>query len=208
MVNESFELPSIYEFIENKKIDKIFEDFLLEASKKQPSIEASTIDEFKLISAIESRNYIGIYYEEPSDEDEKIVKKGFRLCEPYVYGLGYRYKGKRIHRNRAYLRVFVIRDTEYDPLTEPKFKTKRKSASKTKRVPYWRLLRVDRIAELSIIPKKFSTYRELYNPDDKVIASIITSASKDDFPKGESKLKLPKELRDKVREKKKLEDTE
>lgn len=192
-------LPSIYDFVEEKKFDHIFESYVAEAAGRNPVIEdAPTEDE--IIKAIKSRNYIGVYYEEPTDESEEIVKKGFRLIEPYVFGTGYVMNGSILYPDRQYMRVFVIRDTEYDPQTKDKFaNARRKSVSKTKRVPYWRLMRVDRMGSWTKIPKVFSKYRELYTGGtDKHIANIITSLSHDDFPRGESKLRLPRKLRNKV----------
>jgi len=151
-----------------------------------------TIDDIG--DAIINRQYVGIYYE-GSDEDSDIVEPGFRLIEPYVLGRGYSLNKEVRHPNRLYLRAYTIKSTESDPTTRDKFKARLRSVSKTKRVPYWRLFRVDRIRTWETFDKTFSRYRELYNPDDKQMATIIYKIEKEEFPYGQRQLVLPKKLR-------------
>ena len=148
-------------------------------------------DRTKIEKAIKNRNYVGIYYEDPSDPD---VLAAFRLIEPYAYGKGYSYKGKTTHPDTEYLRAFVIKDSSKDNTIKGKF-TRRKSGSKSQRVPYWRLFKVENITDWVNLGKKFSGYREFYNPDDSMISDIFASVSIEEFPKGEQKLKIPRDLR-------------
>lgn len=139
-----------------------------------------------VIKAIRERYYVGIYYEEPNDPD--LVKSGFRLIEPYVYGRGFIHPqtGNISNYQRQYVRAFVVKDTRFDPATKDKKNfVRRKSVSKTNRTPYWRLLRMDRIKAWELIPRKFSQYRPLYNPDDQMIRRIIAKAPYNHFPKGQ-----------------------
>lgn len=188
-------LPSVRKFINESKeeqdIDKLFEDFINEV-RGQPKILKVGATAKEITNAIEDRTYIGIYYNDPNDKE---VLPGFRLIEPYCYGKGYVLKrgGKKkvVYPNREYIRAFVIRDSQYDSqfkLKKTPF-SRRKSASKTKKVPYWRLFRVDRIETWTTMKRKFFTYRELYNPQDKQIAKHIAYLSKDDFPEGSAPTK-------------------
>lgn len=187
-------LESIYDLLENKELDALFRGYLItEAGRNRITDSEPTTDEIS--RAIINRKFVGIYYEDETDE----VLNGFRLIEPYVFGSGYNTSKGPIHEDRKYLRAFVIRDTSKDEAFKNKNNTiKRKSVSLSKHVPYWRLFRVDRISSWYEFPKKFSKFRELYNPDDKHINSIITSLNIDDFPRGEQQIKLTRDLRTKV----------
>jgi hypothetical protein len=170
---------SIYEFIDDsfitEDVNESFLQFINEAVSKRPPTTK------KIIDAITNRNFVGMYYSE-KDASTGIVKDGFRLIEPYVYG-----KNKK--GDREYIRAYVIMDTTKDESAKSTFKTKRKSVSLTKRKPYWRLFRVDRIKDWQTFPWKFSGYRELYTGGtDKHIANIIASSSHNDFKKGEIKV--------------------
>lgn len=146
-----------------------------------------------IIKAIKERKYVGIYYEEKKDHD--LVLKGFRLIEPICFGKGSRSKRKDKktgkygyfvnNTDRKYLRAFVIRDTALDIDTKKQFRTRRKSVSKTKKVPYFRLFRVDRIQSWFTFDFVFSKYRTLYNPKDECMVDIIASLNYDQFPRGE-----------------------
>lgn len=177
-------LPSPEDFIEDSILDKIFTPFVNEA-KSQFSTAKGKPSAEDIKRAINERFYVGIYYEEPNDKN--LVKSGFRLIEPYVYGRGFVAPkiGNISHFQRQYIRAYVIKDTASDAafIDKKKF-TRRKSVSKTNRVPYWRLLRVDRISNWMLIPRKFSRYRHLYNPDDKMINRIICKVEYNQFPKG------------------------
>ncbi len=167
---------SLYEHIDNgfvtKDVDDLYEAYVSEAEsfKRKPT-------DSDIVKAVKNRNFVGIYYEEP--DIEGIVKAGFRLIEPYAYG-------SNKDGSRRYIRAFVIKSTDKDENAKKPFKTKRKSASKTKRLPYWRLFRVDRIQDWQTFPWKFSGYRELYkDTSDKHIANIFAIVPKTSFPKGE-----------------------
>jgi len=172
---------SIYEAIDNsfitEDVEKTFLEYMNEADsfKRPPS-------EKKIIDAINNRNFVGIYYADDNEPEEKI-KSGFRLIEPYVYG--HNEKG-----DVSYIRAYVIADTSKDKQASPKFKTKRRSVSLSTRKPYWRMFRVDRIKDWQSFPWRFSGYRELYTGGtDKHIANIVASSSYPDFKKGEVKVK-------------------
>lgn len=147
----------------------------------------------EIVKAIQGRKYVGIYYEEKKDHN--LVLKGFRLIEPLAYGTGNVTKRKnkktgkfeytKSHPERQYLRAFVIRDTNADADTRKQFKTRRKSVSKTKKIPYFRLFRVDRIQSWFIFDFVFSKYRTLYNPNDECMIKVIASLDYSKFPRGE-----------------------
>ena len=171
---------SIYEFLDRsfitEDLEKTFLEFINEQSFKRPPTEK------KIIDAISNRNFVGIYYSD-DDDSTNIVKNGFRLIEPYVYG-------HNKSGDRSYIRAFVIMDTSRDEQADSKFKTKRKSVSLTNKKPYWRLFRVDRIKDWQTFPWRFSGYRELYTGGtDKHIDNIIASSSYPSFKKGEVKVK-------------------
>jgi len=131
-------------------------------------------------AAIRNRNLIGIYYQDMVDDESKEVMPGFRLIEPYCFGYGYVSKAGVVHRDRAYLRAYVIMDTKKD---DREYSIKRKSKSKSRRVPHWRLFRLDRIETWHNTRKRFHKPRDDYNPYDKGIHDIITSLKPSDFPK-------------------------
>jgi len=167
----------------DKNIDELFESWVNEVASRRAPLSAP--DDKAIIKAINNRFYVGIYYQEEDDESEEIVKKGFRLIEPYVYGKGYRTKSNVIHPDRGYIRAFVIKDTSIDKEIDWTY-SRRKSVSKSKRVPYWRLFRVDRMKQFTIFPKKVLAYRNLYNEKDKQMGKIIAYVPKGEFSKGEN----------------------
>ena len=157
----------------------IFEDFqeYINEAGRNPMIK-STPNEDEIIKAIEKRKYVGIYYKEEGEED-KIVKSGFRLIEPHVYGKGYKKDNNIVNNNTLYLRAYVIMDSEKDSLAKKKFNiekgSRRKSVSLSKHRPYWRLFRVDRIQDWTDLKKTFNKLRPSYNPNDKMLVEIIKS---------------------------------
>jgi len=160
--------------------------------KTLSKIKYGNPQEDQISKAILGRNYVGMYYEEKNDHD--LVLKGFRLIEPICYGVGYRMKRKNkkgkyeyvtANKNKQYLRAFVIRDTGLDSDTKKQFKVRRKSVSKTKRIPYFRMFRVDRIQSWFTFDFVFSKYRTLYNPDDECMFKVIASLDYNQFPRGE-----------------------
>ena len=182
-------LPTIDEFFEEQELDTLFENYMesvpMMEDRRIPA-QAGGPSAAQIRKAVRERQYIGVYYSEPGDTN--LVKSGFRLIEPYVYGRGFKHPktGNISHYNRQYIRAFVIRDSQRDVGTRDKKNfVRRKSVSKTKRVPYWRLMRVDRIQNWEIIGRKFSKFRPLYNPDDQMIRRIITKAQLGSFPRGE-----------------------
>ena len=96
-------------------------------------------------------------------------------------GQGYK-KGDKIsqeHFKDYYLRSFVIKDTVTDSTV--KF-NKPKSVSVSENLPYWRLLRVDRILNLVIIRRRFSFYREGFNGyGDSNIVKKLASVEFNEF---------------------------
>jgi hypothetical protein len=119
----------------------------------------------KLSMAIRDKYYVSVYYQHSNGE------YGFRLIEPYVVGRGY--AGSEEHRNDYYLRCFVIRDSR-DDVNVPFVRNK--SVSVSEKVPYWRLMRVDRMHNINIIKRKRRHYREEYTGGtDKNIVNIINS---------------------------------
>jgi hypothetical protein len=161
-------MDHIKEFSRSTRIPENFVN-ISEVVMAPPSLD-------KIRKAIIERTYVGIYYDAPD------ALPGFRLLEIYCLGRGYMNADGPSHKDRHYIRAFVIRDTSKDPeLTKI---TRRRSVSKSKRVPYWRLFRVDGIKSWMPLNKKFSSYREKYNPDDSKIWEIDTSLDYDQFPKG------------------------
>ena len=135
---------------------------------------------------------MGIYYE----DEEANVLAGFRLIMPLVFGHGY--SPENLHPERGYIRAYVIKDTSNSDFTGNKFSgnLKKKSVSLSKRIPYFRLFRVDRIGAWTDMNKTFSKYPELYNDaGDYHIFNILAQISKDEFPYGEVQLELPRKLR-------------
>ena len=121
----------------------------------------------KISRAIRNRHYCGVFYQHENGE------RGFRLTEPYLVGQGYVHQGNvsREHENDYYLRCFVIKDSVKDKSVRIK---RSKSVSVSNNLPYWRLMRVDRIVSWVTIQRKFSYYREGYTGGtDKNIRSRI-----------------------------------
>jgi hypothetical protein len=175
---------SIYEYIDDFILQRNLE-FLSEAA--MPLLEAvpgifnkPTISVIQ--KAVDNRQYAGIYYEEPSNHRK--VLPAFRVIEPYTLGKGVKYGDKVYHEDRYYLSAYVIMDTDQDPTVKDKFKTKRTSKSLTNRKPYWRMFRVDRIQNWQTFEKIFSGYRELYNPHDTRMGSILAGNGFGSFPTG------------------------
>ena len=163
------------------------------AKPKSTVIKYGNPGDYEIARAVNERRYVGMYYEEKLDQEK--VLKGFRLIEPICFGLGNRMKRKNKKTNkyeyitnnadRKYLRAFVIRDTALDLDTKKQFKTRRKSVSKTKKIPYFRMFRVDRIQSWFAFDFVFSKYRTLYNPKDECMVKIIAALNYEDFPRGE-----------------------
>lgn len=145
---------------------------ILEARGRNPVIQSKPNTD-EIIRAIEQKRYVGFYYEE--EDEEGVVKPGFRVVEPYVYGKGYVWNGRVIHPDREYLRGYVVMSTKSDRNDQLK-KINRKSVSKSNRRPRWRLFRVDRIQSWQIFRFKVPKARNQYNPDDQMIGDIIASA--------------------------------
>lgn len=168
----------LIESLVDGEISEIYESWVSEASR-EGALKTNPTDE-QISKAITNRYYVGIYYRDPDDPNGDDVLKGFRLIEPYVLGEGYRMDGKIYHNNRKYLRAFVIKDTLKD--RDIKWTvSRRKSVSKTQKVPYWRMFRVDRIEQFMVFPKKIIKFREKYNEKDKCMGKIITSIPKSAF---------------------------
>lgn len=169
------------------ELDEAFIEYMNEAKGKPGKVKFGNPSDQDIINAVASRQYVGMYYEEPDDHDE--VLKGFRLIEPICFGQGFKYKkqGNYVisNRNRKYLRAFVIKDSSADVDTKKQFKSRRKSVSKTRTVPYFRLFRVDRIQSWFAFAFVFSKWRTLYNPRDKTMTKIIAALDKSKFPKGQ-----------------------
>lgn len=161
-------LRTISESISDNELQEAFQTFVNEAG---PRDYKPTTDKVK--KAIKGRKYVGIYYEEEGNDK---VLSGFRLIEPYVFGRGYKSAdGVVTHKNEYYLRAFVIKESKKAE-NKQLHKINRKSVSKSRRVPYWRLFKFDRITifeELRfVVPKA----QELFNPDDQMIGKILQVA--------------------------------
>jgi len=175
----------VIEALADNEISEMYESWVNEASR-EGALKTKPTDE-QISKAITDRYYVGIYYKGSDDPSGEEVLKGFRLIEPYVLGQGYKMNGRVYHNNRKYLRAFVIKDTLKDK--EIKWTvSRRKSVSKTQKVPYWRMFRVDRIEQFMVFPKKITKFREKYNEKDKCMGRIITSIPKTAF-KGQSSIK-------------------
>jgi len=157
---------------ENKELDQKFTKYVSEGLLEDKSPTDGTI-----IKAIKERQYIGIYY-----KGDESVLPGFRLLECYCYGRGHKSKKKISNKTTLYLRAYVILDTSKDINTKDKFKTKRKSVSKSMSKPFWRMFRVDRIQNWMPLGKTFSSYRSKYNPNDSSMVKIIASLPLSGFP--------------------------
>lgn len=144
------------------------------------AVFSDTVTQEDIIKAINTRQYLGIYYE-PEDGDS-----GFRLIEPYCLGKGYKVGGKISNPDKLYLRAFVIRDTaKDDKLSGFKFKdSRKKSKSATKKDPYWRTFLVDKISSVVQTGRTFSYYREGYKPNDSHFVEILGALEHGDFPRG------------------------
>lgn len=157
-----------------------FDRYINEAKNyRRPSIA-------QIQRAIENRLYVGMIY--GNDGDPK-VKRGFRLIEPICVGLGYRKPDGGVkNAKEIYLRAYVIFDTDQDPYTETKFKSKWTSVSKTgpENAPTFRLFKGSSIIDWMPFTRKFSRYRPGYNPDDMHIADILSALDYTDFPYGET----------------------
>jgi len=158
-------------------MEDIFESFYkyINEAGRNPVIK-STPNEDEIIKAIENRKYIGIYY---TENNGKSVKSGFRLIEPHVYGKGFQRDETIFNTDTKYLRAYVIMDSEKDTQTSKKFDAskgaRRKSISKSKHRPYWRLFKVENITNWYDLKKTFSKLRPNYNPEDKLLVEIIKS---------------------------------
>jgi hypothetical protein len=176
---------NIYEYIDNyitgKNIEYFSQNIFPILERGVPGVfKKPTISDIK--KAIDNRQYAGMYYAS-NDHDNKVLP-AFRVIEPYTLGKGLKYGDKVYHEDRYYLSAFVIMDTNSDSLTKDKFKTKRVSKSLTNKKPYWRMFRVDRIQNWQAFNKIFSGYRELYNPHDMRMDSILAGNGFNKFPSG------------------------
>lgn len=140
---------------------------LHEDSKESFSREKSVV-----LSAIKNREILGIYYSDVTSSGT--VLAGFRLIEPYAYGVGY--AGSERHKDTEYVRVYVIADTKFYK-NGKKFSMRRKSVSKSNKKGGWRLMRMDRIQDAYSTKKKFNTRRPEYNPNDRQMVSVLVSAT-------------------------------
>jgi len=112
-------------------------------------IITETVARDKINRAIDERDVVTIYYNDPSDE----VLNGYRRCEIWCYG--------RNHYNNDVIRVWILPKSvsksyppgkPYDPLT---FK------------PGWRMMRTDRINSIRRIGLKIKQQRPKFNAQDK-----------------------------------------
>lgn len=152
----------------------LFEQYVAEANGRNPVIEPNPRLS-DITRAIKQRKYVGFYYNEEGDDDNEIVKPGFRLIEPYVFGYGYSHGGEIHHATRGYLRGYLIMSSQKDRNSNL-HKIKRKSISKSNRKPLWRMFRIDRIHTWQMFNWKVPKPRNGYNPNDRMIADIIVSA--------------------------------
>lgn len=163
---------------ESIRLDGLNKDFMRFVNEAGPQTFTPTNE--KIIKCIEKRRYAGIYYEEETDPANLEVLSGFRLIEPLCFGRGYRTPadGHVSHAQEFYLRAFVIRESKKAENKNIR-KLNRKSVSKTRRVPYFRLFKLDRITMWEELRFKIPNIREEYNPDDEMIAEILQAANFD-----------------------------
>lgn len=160
---------------ESIRFEGVTKDFLRFVNEAGP--QTFTPSNEKIIRCIEKRRYAGIYYEEESNLE---VLSGFRLIEPLCFGRGYRspVDGRVTHSQEFYLRAFVIRESKKAENKNIR-KLNRRSVSKTQRVPYFRLFKLGRITMWEELRFKIPNQRELYNPNDEMIAEILQAANFD-----------------------------
>lgn len=164
--------------IENEFIPNVSEQ-LFEARGRISLIEGTPRPE-EVIRAIKNRNYISVFYKHRNGE------KGHRLIEPYAFGKGLvTNNGTIVNQHHYYLRGFVIMNSNTDKTTKGRF-TKTKSVSVSDKRNRWRMFRLDRMLKFTNMEKVFSQYRRQYNPNDKHLATILSSLPYSSFPKGEN----------------------
>lgn len=152
---------------------------LLEARGRISFIEGTPRPN-ELVRAIEKRNYVSVYYR------HKNGKKGHRLIEPYAIGKGFvAPDGRVFNLDKYYVRGFVIMNSEKDKTVKGRF-AKTKSVSVSDKENRWRLFRLDRMMSFTNMDKSFSSFRRMYNPNDRGIAVLIKSLPYSAFPKGEN----------------------
>ena len=167
-------MNGLSEFLYETLLENEFDDYVFEARGRNPVIDP-TPTEKEIIRAIQRRKYVGFYYDEPTDLEGVLVKPGFRLVEPYVFGRGYKHvDGTVTHEDREYLRGFIIKSSKTDRNDQLK-KITRRSVSLTQRRPYWRFFRVDRIHSWQEFRFTIRRARYKYRPNDKMIGNIVIS---------------------------------
>jgi len=171
-----FELTTVSESMKFDGLTYDFEMFVNEAGPQnfEPSIE-------KIRKCIKNRRYAGIYYEEDSNNRNLEVLSGFRLIEPLCFGRGYKTPadGHISHPHEYYLRAYVIRESKKSDDKNIR-KINRKSVSKSQRVPYFRLFKMERIKIWEQFRFRILQARDEYNPEDMMIAEILEAANFDD----------------------------
>lgn len=169
------------------KLYKEYFDFINENLNEYPLNEFILSESFtindvvkKLTNAIEKQKYVGIYYADGTPEE------GFRLIEPHVLGQGFKRGDKISNEDKYYLRGFTIMDTNEDEYASEKFKDfkffgktiksgQKISQSVSQTGTGWRLFRVDKITRIKTFSKNFSKLRPDYNPDDKMMVTILSN---------------------------------
>lgn len=121
-----------------------------------------TVERDKIITAIENKRLITIYYDSPHDGDNSDYKKGWRRIEPFCYGVN--------KSGNPVLRAWQEHGVSYsyppgkknDPLTHN---------------PGWRMFRIDGIKSINTIGNdRFLEPRPKYNPKDKDMTTIYKAA--------------------------------
>jgi hypothetical protein len=168
-------------------LDEAFIKYMDEAKGTPGQVKFGTPTDKDIATAVAKRQYVGIYYEEK--DDHNLVLKGFRLIEPICFGQGYKYRKDGVvvvnNKDKKYLRAFVIKDSSLDVDTKKQFKTRRKSVSKTQKIPYFRMFRTDRMQSWFAFPFVFSKWRTSYNPKDRNMVKIIAALDQSKFPRGQ-----------------------
>lgn len=162
-------LISVSEAIKTNVLKESFLEFVNEAAPAthEPSIE-------RIQKCIKDRKFAGIYYEE---EGNGKVLSGYRLIAPVCFGRGYKHPVDEhiSHHLEYYLRAYVIMESKKAENKNLR-KLNRRSVSKSNRIPYYRLFKLDRIEIWDTL--RFTITKEPapgYNPQDKMIAEIMTS---------------------------------
>jgi hypothetical protein len=160
---------------------------LLQEIYLEEQIASNSASQDSVVEAINDKLNVIIYYE----GDEKILP-GYRIIQPFVYGIGYKRNDKVLNNDKPYLRSYVIMDaTSLDAIKSiiknkllnkdkgaaSKGSLPSRSVSLTQHQPSWRLFRADKITYwYPLFGAPSFKNKPLYNPADKNLVKIIAAA--------------------------------